>query len=144
MSIKVWRKMFFEVSKWKSPFELCCKAPVLCSLSGGMCVGWNSELRLCMRIHPSWYPISGTFSALCIQSLRNHGPYFTLLSSDFLFLFSLLLNSLFCLFFCSFPFMFCFPSMPPVQELVEVVLSLPCLLTLLRITAPGFLFWPKG
>lgn len=31
--------------------------------------------------------------------------------------------------------------MPPVQELVGVVLSLPCLLTLLRITAPpGFLF----
>lgn len=32
-------KMFFEVLSGKSPFEFYCKAPVLCSLSGGMCVG---------------------------------------------------------------------------------------------------------
>lgn len=41
------------------------------------CVGTEipiCELRLCMRIHPSWYPISGTFSALCVQSPRNRGP----------------------------------------------------------------------
>lgn len=49
--------------KWKRPCELCCKAPVFCSLSGGMCVGWNSELRLCMRIHPSWYPSPGRLCA---------------------------------------------------------------------------------
>jgi hypothetical protein len=156
-------KIVFEVLSGKALLSFAVK-PLYCALFQVGCV-W-AEIPSCgcawERIHPSWYPISGTFSALCVQepwTLIYFAKFTDLLSSllpIFLGFFFVVVVFVFVFkYFCSFPFMLCYPSRPHcMQKLVGAVLSPSCHLPPVGVgfgndlvresLLQGFFFGPKA